>query len=182
MNQRQRDRDMKRRSAKLAVPQRRLLPPGRQAPVGRQRADNRFGISWIEGDKMKTILLIDHNLEHLLYHNELLGRAGYRVVTARDGRSALFIIESGMALDLIVTECDLPDMDSGEFLGILGKKAPTAPVIVVTGCDSVKGYIQAITLGAYEYLSKPVFAGELRSVVGAAIEAHRHGGLAAGPA
>lgn len=129
---------------------------------------------------MKTILLIDDNTEHLLRHNELLSVAGYRVVTAQDGRSALFIIESGMLLDLIVTEYIMPDMEPSEFLAAVRKQAPVVPVIVVTSCDSVECYIHAINIGVYEYLNKPVLPGELRSIVGAAVDARRAGSLPAG--
>lgn len=129
---------------------------------------------------MKTILLIDNNAEHLLQHSDLLSRAGYRIVTAQDGRSALFIIESGMLLDLIVTEYTMPDMESREFLAAVRKEALAVPVIVVTCCDSVECYIHAINMGVYEYLSKPILPGELCSIVRTAVEARRSGSLPAG--
>ena len=162
------------------MPQRRVLPWTHGLPDLPCRVGRWARISWSEVVKMKTILLIDYNAEHLLRHNELLNEAGYRVVTAQDGRSALFIIESGMLLDLIVTEYTVPDMEPREFLAAVRKKAPAVPVIVVTGCDSVECYIHAINLGVYEYLSKPVLPGELRSIVGTALETRRSGSLPAG--
>ena len=129
---------------------------------------------------MKTILLIDQNAEHLLNHGDQLSRAGFRIVTAQDGQSALFIIESGMVLDLIVTEYSMPDMESREFLGAVRKEAPSVPVIVVTCCDSVECYINAINMGVYEYLNKPLLPGELHSIIRNAVEARRTGSLPAG--
>ena len=129
---------------------------------------------------MKTILLVDSNVEHLLQHSDLLGRADHRVMTAQDGKSALFIIESGMFLDLIVTEYAMPDMEPREFLAAVRKEAPTVPVIVVTCCDSVECYLHAISMGVYEYLNKPLLPGELHTVVRNAAEARRTGSLPAG--
>ncbi len=135
-----------------------------------------------EGGRMKTLLLVDHNIEHLVRHGDILGRAGYRIVTAQDGKSALFILESGMPLDLIVTEYALPDMGPGEILAAFRNQMPAVPVIVVTDCDSVDSYIHAIDLGAYDYLNKPLLPGELRGIVRTAADARQSGRLPAGMA
>ncbi len=155
----------------------------KQSFIKKQKAGHANGnIPWSEDNEMKTILLIDHNTEHLLQHNKLLGRAGYRTVTAQDGTSALFILESGMLLDLIVTEYAMPDMGSREFLAAVRKEAPSVPVVVVTCCDSVEGYLHAVNMGVYEYLNKPVLPGELRRIVKTAVEARGAVNLTAGTA
>lgn len=169
------------RPASLSLPQRRLAswterPP---APV-RRRGNEATRIPWSEVVNMKTILLVDENADHLLQHTDQLNRAGFRIVTAQDGKSALFIIESGMLLDLIVTEYAMPDMDSQEFLAAVRRNAPAVPVIIVTRCDSVECYLHAINMGVYEYMNKPLLPGELHSIIRTAVEARRTGNLPAG--
>lgn len=159
------------------------VPQWRSAPsmigAGSKAAEN---ISWSGENEMKTLLLIDPDAEHLSRQSDLLGRAGYRTVTARDGMSALFILESGMLLDLIVTEYWMPDMDSREFLAAVRKEAPAVPVVVATSNCSVEGYLHALSTGVYEYLSKPLHPDVLHSIVRAAVEARRAGNPPAGMA
>ncbi len=136
------------------------------------------GIAWSGRFMMKTILLADHNADHLLQHGDILGRAGYRIVTALDAKSALFILESGMLLDLIVTEYEMPDMRAPELLAALRCAAPSVPVIVATSSDSVENYIHAVSLGVYDYLNKPLLPAELRCIAKNAIDARQAGGCA----
>lgn len=171
-----------RRKADHALPRRRLLTRLQRPAAVLWNSGKRARIPWSEVVTMKTILLIDGNAEHLFQHSDLLSRAGYRIVTAHDGRSALFILESGMALDLIVTEYAMPDMESRDFLATIRKEAPSVPVIVVTCCDSVENYIQAINLGVYEYMNKPLLPGELHSIIKTVVDAKRSGSLSAGMA
>jgi len=137
-------------------------------------------LPWGKVVGVNTILLVDNNTEHLLQHSELLGRAGFRIVTAQDGKSAMFIIGSGMILDLIVTEYTMPDIKPREFIAAVRKEAPAVPVIVVTCCDSVECYIHAINMGVYEYLNKPLLPGELHSIVRTALADRKVGNLPAG--
>jgi DNA-binding NtrC family response regulator len=169
-----------RRNAGQTVPQRRLAPWPQHTGASRVNRSRHARIPWSEDVKMKTLLLVDQNAEHLLQQSDQLSRAGYRIVTAQDGKSALFIIESGMLLDLIVTEYTMPDMESREFLSAVRREAPMVPVIVVTCCDSVECYIHAINMGVYEYLNKPLLPGELHSIIRTAVEARRSGNLPAG--
>lgn len=163
-----------------AMPVRRLAPWVQSAPADTRPAGRRDRIPWSEVVSMKTILLVDSNSEHLLQHSDLLGRSGYRIVTAQDAKAALFILESGMLLDLIVTECQMPDMGAQEFLAAIRKEAPSVPVIVVTSCDSVESYLHAVGIGVYEYLNKPLLPGELNSIIKMVAKDRRCGSLPAG--
>ncbi|MDH4161845.1 MAG: response regulator [Nitrospirota bacterium] len=162
------------------IPVRRLATWMQAAPADTRPAGRRNRIPWSEVVRMKTILLIDNNVEHLLQHSELLGRSGYRIVTAQDSKAALFILESGMLLDLIVTECQMPDMGAQEFLAAIRKEAPSVPVVVVTSCDSVESYLNAVGIGVYEYLNKPLLPGELSSIIKMVARDRRCGSLPTG--
>ncbi len=63
---------------------------------------------------MKTILIVDADPENRLTNT--LACQGYQSVLARDARAALSILGSGMLIDLVVSETELPDMDGIDFL------------------------------------------------------------------
>ena len=162
------------------MPHRKLLGWAGSRNTASDGGTRRGRISWSEVVDMKTILLVDQNVEHLLAHSDQLSRAGFRIVTAQDAKSALFIIESGMLLDMIVTEYTVPDMGSQEFLAEVRREAPSVPVIVVTCCGDLDCYIHAINMGVFEYLNKPLLPGELQSIVKSAVAARKSGNLPAG--
>ncbi|MDH4163988.1 MAG: response regulator [Nitrospirota bacterium] len=180
MARQQQSRAVVRQRSEHSLPVRRLASWMPVPHPASRTSGVRGRIPWSEVVNMKTILLVDHNAEHLLEHSDLLSRAGYRIVTAQDGKSALFIIESGMLLDLIVTEYTMPDMESKQFLATVRKEAPAVPVIVVTCCDSVECYIHAVNMGVYEYLNKPLLPGELHRIINSASHARQTGNLPAG--
>ncbi len=158
--------------------QRRPTPWERRSPAVPLSSAGKMRIPWGGSVSMRTILLADHNAEYLKRHSDILCRAGYRIVTVQDGRSALFILESGMMLDLIVTEYEMPDMGSRELLAALRHAAPLVPVIVATSCTTVESYIHAVNLGVFEFLNKPLLPGELRGMVKSAITARQTAGFA----
>ena len=59
----------------------------------------------------------------------------------------------------------MPDMNGLTFLRELSRKFPSTNVIMITAYGGVESYLEAMNLGAYEYLHKPVRLEELRSVM-----------------
>lgn len=113
---------------------------------------------------MKSILIVDpdHASGKLA---EVLVNQGCRAMVAQDARTALMIVRSGITVDLVVSETELPDMNGIEFLAQLRRSYPKLPVIVVTGQCSIETYLQAASLGVAEYLAKPLFIREFCRVV-----------------
>src|ERR1051325_27851 len=94
----------------------------------------------------------------------LLERWGYKSVTASDAQAALKSCEQSppdaMVLDLI-----MPGMTGLELVQALGERVQHIAVIMLTGQATIDSAVQAIKLGAYDYLAKPLEANRLRTAL-----------------
>ncbi len=118
---------------------------------------------------MKTLLLVDDELENLKSLGEILNRFGYEVITKPDALSGLSVIREGIPVDLVITDFRMPGMDGLEFLLQLKKMMPALPVVMLTGYGAVETYLKSVSLGAFEYVNKPIKAKELIRIVKTAI-------------
>ncbi len=118
---------------------------------------------------MKKILLIDDEPQLLSTISEILTAYGYEVIALPDAESAYPLIREGERYDLVITDLHLPGMNGSELIGLFRKIMPNVPVIVLTGYATVESYIQTRCNGVFEYINKPIRAGELRRIVGAAL-------------
>jgi DNA-binding NtrC family response regulator len=101
-----------------------------------------------------------------------LSEANHSVEICMTGTEGLDLIwESGF--DLILLDMKLPDMDGMEILRTIRKTKPALQVIVMTGYSTVQNAVEAMKLGAFDYLSKPFTDEELILVVERAIERKR---------
>jgi len=102
----------------------------------------------------KRILIIEDeaNMRHML--EVLLRRSGYQVKTAADGQEALEAIE-GEAFRFILCDIKMPRMDGMAFLKSAADRLSDATVIMMSAYGTVDTAIEAMKLGAYDYISKP---------------------------
>ncbi len=119
---------------------------------------------------MKTILLVDDGLHMLEIVGETLITFGYKVIPRPDAESALSVIRDGTDIDLVITEYWMPGMNGVEFLTILRRALPSVPVIMLTKYSSVEIYLKSLSLGAFEYLNKPIKEKELYYIVRSALQ------------
>ncbi len=103
----------------------------------------------------KRVLIIDDdaNDRHLL--KVLLNDGDYEVIEAPDGPEGLRLFGEHHP-DLVVIDLRMPGMDGLEVLDKISQKQTSTPVIVVSGSERIDDAIQAIRLGASDYLLKPV--------------------------
>jgi DNA-binding NtrC family response regulator len=101
-----------------------------------------------------------------------LQRLGYRVDVAPDGEAALRRLEEGN-VDVLLADINMPRMDGMELLRRVHERPNPPEVIMLTGHATVETAIQAMKLGAYDYLSKPYRITELDVLVKQAAEKRR---------
>ena len=94
----------------------------------------------------------------------LLETWGYAATAAPDGKSALDICNANLP-HAVVTDLMMPGMTGLEFVEALGARAQQLAVIMVTGQGTIETAVQAIKLGAYDYLTKPLEPPKLREVL-----------------
>ncbi len=107
----------------------------------------------------KTILIVDDKLNVQIFLKELLGEQGFRVVTADNGRDALFVARHEKP-DLILLDIMMPEMDGYEFIKTYRKESET-PIILLTACLSENDKVLGLELGADDYVTKPFGPREL---------------------
>jgi two-component system response regulator HydG len=94
----------------------------------------------------------------------LLESWGYKAAEAADGKTALKACDTELP-HAIVTDLSMPGMNGLEFVEALGARAQKIAIIFVTGQATVDTAVQAIKLGAYDYLPKPLEPARLRQVL-----------------
>jgi two-component system, response regulator, stage 0 sporulation protein F len=112
----------------------------------------------------KRILLVDDEENARLALSRLLSREGYTVNTVANGFEALNYLREH-DVNLIVTDINMPEMDGISFLREASRSFPGINVIMITAYGGVESYIEAINLGAFEYINKPVRIEELTSIL-----------------
>lgn len=116
-------------------------------------------------EQLKSILVVDDEENTRIALTRLLTHEGYDVRTAANGLEALNSLRSYPA-DLIITDLNMPEMNGLTFLRELNREYPSSCVIMITAFGEVESYLEALNLGAFEYLNKPLRLEELRRVMG----------------
>jgi len=128
----------------------------------------------------KTILIADDNPTLRKCYVDLLGDAGYSVISCPDGQSALLAIHKGLNADLIITDYRMPGMNGLEFIEQLKQSVPRVPVIMCSAELRIDVYLKLVNLGVAEFMEKPFRLTELKRVVTTALEAAPKGPYAPG--
>ncbi len=103
---------------------------------------------------MYRILVVDDEKNYLVVLEALLRSEGYDVITADNGAAALRLTE-GDEPDMVVTDMKMPRMTGTELIGKLKERYPELPVIVMTAFGTVENAVEAMKLGATDYIAKP---------------------------
>ena len=101
------------------------------------------------------ILAVDDQLYFRVYLEDLLCEADYEVVTHASGADALAALEAG-GFDVVITDLVLPGMDGSELVQRVKERWPNQEIVVVTSVGDVKTAVDAMKLGATDYLLKPL--------------------------
>ena len=108
---------------------------------------------------MKTVLLVDDEAKIVQLARDFLEHAGFTVLSAGDGRSALASLRSAKP-DLIILDLGLPDMDGLDVTRAVRRESST-PIIVLTARGAEADKLVGLELGADDYVTKPFSPREL---------------------
>lgn len=114
---------------------------------------------------LPTVLVVDDDQATREGLTVLVESWGYKASEAADGKAALAACAEELP-HAIVTDLMMPGMNGLEFVAALGERAQRIAIIFVTGQATVDTAVQAIKLGAYDYLPKPLEPQRLREVLG----------------
>ena len=122
----------------------------------------------------KTLLIIEDDKNLQQYLQDLLIGEGYSVKALSDGIKALETIET-IHPDLVILDLVLPTVKGESICKDIKKDYPELPVIILTGKDTVSDKINALELGADDYITKPFIAEELILRIKARLKENRPG-------
>lgn len=106
---------------------------------------------------------------------ELIASWGYRTSTASDGIEGLELVQR-WSPSIVVTDMKMPRMDGLELLGRITEMPDAIAVVVLTAQGSIESAVDAMRLGAYDYIQKPVDPLRLRTILQSASRQHAVGG------
>src|SRR5215213_1761070 len=118
---------------------------------------------------MQNILIIDDDRDMCLLLKRFLTRHGYEVTEAYSGKKALELLET-VEPSLIMCDFRLEDMEGNVLLGKIKERYPHMPVIIITGYSDIKIAVEVMKMGAYDYITKPLFPDEILVTIKKALE------------
>jgi DNA-binding NtrC family response regulator len=134
-------------------------------------ADNLIEIGYWE-DFLPSILVIEDKTAMQQMLSATLANEGYDVELASDGREGINRTKE-KRYDLVLTDLKLPGADGLQILSEVKESDPEAPVIVMTAYATVENAVEAIKLGAFDFLTKPFDTDRLSIIIKRALENRR---------
>jgi DNA-binding NtrC family response regulator len=117
------------------------------------------------------VLVVDDR-ENMLKLFEKILADGYEVSTAGDGSRALALV-ANESFDVVVTDIRMPGAGGFEVLRAVKARSPSTEVVMMTGYGTIADAVQAMKMGAYDYLEKPFDPDAAAEVVARAAERKR---------
>lgn len=114
--------------------------------------------------KAVRILVVDDEKDSCLLLSQVLEKKGYLVYPATSGKEGLAILKK-CKIDLVITDLKMPEMDGIEFMKEANKLKSGTPFIMMTAYGEIETYLDAINLGAFDYLNKPMEISDVRTCV-----------------
>ncbi|MEI6306605.1 MAG: response regulator, partial [Deltaproteobacteria bacterium] len=115
------------------------------------------------------ILIVDDELSMREFLSILLEREGYRVTAAANADAALAQLDLNL-FDLVISDVKMPGLNGIELLRRIKTNAPDTSVLMITAFSEAEQAVEAMKLGAYDYIAKPFKIEEVKQLVKNAIE------------
>ena len=123
------------------------------------------------GSQMRVLVVDDEEAFRILMESEL-GRVGYSVECVKSGEEALGAL-AAQDFEVVLLDLKMPGLGGMETLKRMKEAGVSAEVIILTGHPDIDDAIQAMKLGAYDYLTKPARLSEVEEVLKRAAEKRR---------
>ncbi len=121
---------------------------------------------------MSTILIIDDEKSMRDFLSIMLKKEGYDVVSAETGADALRALQNEI-FDLVISDVKMPGMNGIDVLKAVKEASPETVVIMITAYATAETAVEAMKLGAYDYITKPFKVDEIKLIIQKALE-NRH--------
>jgi len=115
------------------------------------------------------ILVVDDEESIREFFEIMLKREGYQVLTVANGREALEQLKKH-SVDLVITDIQMPELSGMELLSSIREMDPEMLVIMITAFGSTETAVEAMKLGAYDYVQKPFKIDEVKIIIRQALE------------
>ncbi|HXI10585.1 MAG TPA: sigma-54 dependent transcriptional regulator, partial [Thermodesulfobacteriota bacterium] len=113
---------------------------------------------------MNSILVVDDEADMRFAIKEALGRKGYSVDLAEDGKEALAKINAG-SYGMVISDMKMPGLGGMDVLKGVKKAAPHVPVLLITAFGTIQKAVEAVKEGAVDFILKPFTLESLESTV-----------------
>ena len=130
---------------------------------------------------MHKILVVDDDNDMCMLLTRFLTRNSYTVASANSGQSAIDWMKKNIP-DLVLCDFRLDDMTGVQILSRIKEMHPGAAVIIITGYSDVKDAVEVMKLGAFDYVTKPLFPDEILLTIKKALSDEPKDNAAARPA
>ena len=120
-------------------------------------------------DIKRKILVVDDEESLREFLEIMLKREGYEITTAADGDKAIKLMKK-QSFDLVLTDLQMPKVHGMEVLAQAKDMDPEIVVIVITAFGSTESAVEAMKLGAYDYITKPFKIDEIKLIIKKALE------------
>jgi two-component system, NtrC family, response regulator AtoC len=121
---------------------------------------------------VKRVLVADDELNMRRVLEAMLRREGYDVITAANGVEAIGGMATKGGVHTVITDLKMPGLDGMGLLKRLTAEYPDVPVVMITAHGSVESAVEAVKLGAFDYLEKPFEQEQIRQVVAKALNTY----------
>ena len=117
---------------------------------------------------MAKVVIIDDEASILELMNKFISTLGHEVIACQTGTAGIAAIREGKP-ELVIVDLRIGDINGLEIIKLCRAEAPTASVIMVTGHGSVDTAVEAMRLGAFDYITKPFELPDLKKTIALAL-------------
>lgn len=122
-----------------------------------------------EKQTSRKILVVDDDQDFRWTMGNVLQAAGYRVIQAQDGEEAMSLLEKDIP-DLVLLDYRMPGRDGLHVARDMKQRVPAVPILIITAYAEVASAVEAMKMGVYDYVTKPVNNNDLIFTIKRALE------------